>query len=536
MRLKVSALLLLLALTGLPRPAFGFLDGLISGAKSVKDEAHKRIIENQLFQLLLAAKKNYDASVKIYKEVKRLNEGKGLVKNIASSLEAEGKKMAREEGEAFASDIAYRNDSGLDRKLDEIDIGMRDGIRQKGFGLIDRYGESIDRRSEAYAEAIRKQAKRLALRKGRASAAREEGVKVASSAPDLSSKAQGIEVQAFSDSVEALNELVAMQLSRDAKDKAVEIKGDKEIASALGFLDDPKGAEAALRESFYLVRLSRAPALLYPTRQAVSKLAAMLLGLMLAAGLIYEFARAEGFFPEVLGLPLVLVIFGLVFYDKAFASFAVLMDAVEQTVSSGDVVAGMVSKASFAWRNTGFAISASSIALRLLSVALAYLAWLVLIVFLWVRFAFFCLIYAVGPLLILCALFEPLRAMTKGWMMAAVQVGLWGLFMRILLLVMLNSGIVDLAGPPGAALKPLFASFVINIVFLAFAVICPYFTHYLMSGNIAERAVGAVSAMKGGVIQAGTGAYKAHKAYAEWRSPPPPPRPPEPTQGKGVKT
>ncbi len=482
--------------------SWAFIDAVVSGARTVKDEAHNRIIENQLVQLIIAAKQNYDASMSIYKEVKRLNEGRGLVRNIASDLGLKAKQMAEEEKDSFEAAFAYRGDSPIDRDIDELKRGMRRSVERKGLAVVDRYGTALDQETAAYAEALKIAGERIRLRRLRGQAGRTEGVRIASVAPDLNAKAQGLELQAFSDSLEALNELVNLQLAQAAKEKKTEIQLGKEINEALKFLLDRKGVAAALEESFYMVRLSRTPALLLPTRRLVSRLVAMLLGLLLAAGLIYEFSQTKGFIPEVLGLPLVLVVFGLIFYDKVFVAYSILMDTMEQTISSGQSIASTALQMTSQTSLSDYAMFGTSWTMRGLSLLLGYMTWIILIVFLWVRFAFFCLIYAVGPLMIVCSLFEPLRGMTKGWLLAAVQVGLWGLFMRILVLVMLNSGISGMLTPSGSTMKPIFASLVVNVVFAIFSVTCPYFTHLLMSGHIAEKAIGTVSAGNAGLAKA----------------------------------
>lgn len=497
MRLACLALAVLL----IPQPSWALIDGLVSGARTVKDEAHKRIIENQLIQLVISAKKNYDASIKVYKEVRRLNEGRGLVRNVLSDLEKHGKRMGEEEREAFRSDFEYRGDSGLDRALGNLEDGVKGGVEKRGLRLVNRYATAVDKKSEAYAKALKAQGERLWKRKRRSEVGRGEGVKISDRALDLTAKGVGLQLQELSDSVEVLQELLALEMGRDAKHKRAEINLEKDITEALRFLSDRNGMAKALTESFYLVRLSRAPALLHGTRQSISRLVGLLLGLFLAAGFIYEFSKAGGTLPELLGLPLVFVVFGLAFYDQIMVSFAALLDAMEQTVSPADLVVHTVASGSSKLGTIEAIIVGTSRTMQFISLLLGFLTWGVLIVFLWVRFAFFCLLYAVGPLLIVCALFQPLRAMTQGWMMATIQVGLWGIFMRILTLVVMNSGMSALLNPEGGVIKSAFSSLVVNLVFLAFAVICPYFTHHLISGHIAEKGIG--------IVGAGRSAYSA---------------------------
>lgn len=497
MRLKFCLLILLLS----PQPSWAFLGGIISGAKAVADQAHQKVIENQLIQLVIEAKKNYDASVRIYQEVRRLNEGRGLVRNVTSDLGQKARGMADEQKEAFISDFTYRGDSGIDRGLQSLDRNIRKGIQEKGIGAVDRYGNAVNKKTAAYVRSFKDQAEELWKRKKRGEAAREEGIKIAQAAKDMDVKTLGLELQAYSDTAEALNELVKIEMMREAQGKRKEIMADKEIASALNFLADREGMANSLKESFYLVRLSRAPALFSETRKAVSRLVSMLLALFLAGGLLYEFAKngrpTGGFIPEVLGIPLILVIFGLVFYDKALVSFAVMMDAMEQTISPGDALVNHTLSLSSNFMVSPLNLLNADYWMQYLCLLLGFLSWAVSIVFLWVRFALFCLLYAVGPIFIVMALFEPLRKTCYGWMMAVLHVGLWGIFMRILSLVVTTSGISAFADPSGGIVKSVFASLVVNLVFLALGILCPYFTHLIVGGHIGEKAPGVLNLAKG---------------------------------------
>ena len=320
-------------------PCLAQIDAIFSGAKAVQDQAYQKIIANQMIQLVLEAKKNYDASMRIYNEVKLLNEGRGLVKNVASDIGARAQAMGQDAQAQYQGAIAYNNDSWIDRKIEQTNEEIRNGIASNGIRVVDQYAGAINKQSADYAAMLKKWGDKLDLRNKRALAGRQEGTKIAALAPDLTSKGQGLELQVTTDQVEALNEIIAIDLMRDVKDKTREINNDREIADALKFLQDRQGMAKALEEAFYLVRLSRAPALLSDARQAVSGLAAMLLAILLAAGMAYEFSQTKGFIPEVFGLPLVLVIFGLLCYDKIFVSFAVLIDALEQTISQGHTIA-----------------------------------------------------------------------------------------------------------------------------------------------------------------------------------------------------
>lgn len=505
-----------LALTG-SAPCWAQFDAIFSGAKAVQDEAYQKIMANQMIQLVLEAKKNYDASMKIYAQVKQLNEGRGLVANVASDLGARARSMGQDDLAAFQSAAAYNNDSLIDRKIEQANDAIRNGIADRGIAVVDQYAGSVNKQSAEYAKMLKKWGERLTTRGKRVLASREQGVKLATLARDLGAKGEGLELQMTSDQVEALNEIIALDLIHDVKDKAQEINGDREIADALKFLQDRQGMAKSLEESFYMVRLSRAPALLSSTRQSVSTLAGMLLAVLLGAGMIYEFSQTKTLIPEVLGLPLVLVVFGLLFYDKVFVAFSVMLDAMEQTIVPGKSIASSVYQTSSGMGLSGLTLFSSFWVLKGLSIAMAYLTWGILIVFLWVRFAFFCLIYAVGPLMIVCALFEPLRSMTKGWMTSAVQVGLWGIFMRILVHVVMSSGASAMTDPSGGVLKPVFSAFVVNLVFLLFSVICPYFTNLLISGNIAEKAVGTVSAGQSSIQKAQRAYGRLRESYDGWK-------------------
>lgn len=500
------------ALLALASPSsWALLDGVVSGARASKDFVHQRVVENHLFQLIVAAKKNYDASVRIYKEMKRLNEGKGIVKNVASDLGAKAKAMAQDEKSTMAGEFAYRHDSGLDRLLWNMDEKTRNFVAVKGmaaFGFMD----NVNQKSAEYAGAIKTQAALLAARAGRGKLGREEGVKIAAGAKTATDQALGLGLQGNSDAVEALNQLVLFELARQADDKNARVNREKALAEIVSFFEDSNGLSRQMRASLEATRLLNAPAAFLETRRSVTSLALAFLGLVLTAGLIWEFAQTGMFRlpPPVLGLPLALVLFGFAAYQELMASFAIIINAAEETITPlGQVVAafgerpvqkGLASvlvKSMVAW-HLGSAKDIFSFGVEglggFLSGGFALCSVVVLQLFFWVRYAFFALLYVMGPLMIALSLYEPLRRLTFGWLLSTLEVGLWGIGMKILMAITTFSSVETLLDPAKGSVGVVAGVLIVNLIFLAFSVCSPFFIHSILSGGISQmKPVGAIA-------------------------------------------
>jgi len=94
-----------------------------------------------------------------------------------------------------------------------------------------------------------------------------------------------------------------------------------------------------------------------------------------------------------------------------------------------------------------------------------------------------------GPLMISMALFPPLRPLTYGWLLSVWEVGLWGIGMKILIAVMLDSNLGILLDPARGEAGIGVGAVVINLIFLVFSLVSPFFIHAVVSGGLASVSV-----------------------------------------------
>lgn len=488
---------------GCCQPSWAIIDGVVSGAKAVKDEAHQRIVENQLIQLAITAKKNYDASIKIYKEARRLNEGKGIIHNVTSDLSKKAKEMAKEEQGALKGEFDYRNDSGLDHYLTELDEKMRVGVESRGKGSLG-FMDGVNSESAQYAESLKKQLHLLAMRAKRQEAARQEGAKIASSAKTATDQALGLTLQTAADQAEVMNQQLALISAQAAKTKTKELNQKKVEEEMVQFLLQERGAKRDLIRILENTGPARIPAIYAPMRKTMSGLVVTLLGVLIAGGICWEFAKTKNInISNVIGLPLVVVLMGLFLYDKFFVGFAVVLNTLEETFGPARVIVSTFLSGSleYPWSN-GWVGKLADIAKLLVGGGfssypgwpLAVLSFIVLYAFLIVRFAFLALLYVAGPLFIACYLVPPLRSWSAGWLMSTVEMGLNGLGMRILLGILASSNVQNVFFGATGQVANLLHAIAANVVFCLLAIVMPFLIHAIVNRGLASVSLFGASA------------------------------------------
>lgn len=494
-------------------PSWALIDGIVAGAKAAKDEAHKRIVENQLIQLLITTKKNYDASIKIYKEARRLNEGKGILHNVANDLAKRASKMAEDEAAALQGEFSYHNDSQLDKFLADLDEKTKNAVEGRGkksLGFMD----GVNRESAQYADAIKKQFKGIADRSRRGQATKDAGVKISEGAKTATDQALGLELQAVADQTEALNQLLALISSAEAKEKIKEVNQRQSMEELLDFFSDAEGAQKQVAFTGALTDPVRIPALYSRQRANLGSLVLTLLGLFVAWGLIWAFMRMwrnkDFSLHEVVGVPLIFVLFGLVAYDSLFVRFAIVLRTVEETVAPWDQVTqtfyapaarpavpkGPAPKN--AWERikrqteelvrwgAGFAATSWVAGFSLVASGAALI---VVEAFYWTRYALLALCYVLGPLMIAFYLLPPLRKVTTGWLMTCLELGLNGIGMRVFMAVIASSSIQALFDTAAGAAGMAFTALIVNLVFLGVAVAIPFLVHSIIHGSMVSAAL-----------------------------------------------
>jgi hypothetical protein len=120
---------------------------------------------------------------------------------------------------------------------------------------------------------------------------------------------------------------------------------------------------------------------------------------------------------------------------------------------------------------------------------------------------FLSLLFAFGPIAIVCAISERTAAVTRGWIANSFQIALWSFFLRLVVLVWLTLN--PLSGNTGTGWANDFLGILtVNISFLVMVLGTPILTARLISGEsiaaFGEMAVGTMQAVSiGGAMKAG---------------------------------
>ena len=120
---------------------------------------------------------------------------------------------------------------------------------------------------------------------------------------------------------------------------------------------------------------------------------------------------------------------------------------------------------------------------------------------------FLSLLYAFGPIALVCAISERTSAVTRGWITNSFQIALWSFFLRLVVRVWLTMN--PLAGNTGTGWANDFLGILtVNVAFLVMVLGTPVLTARLISGEgiaaFGEMAVGGMQALTiGGAMKAG---------------------------------
>ena len=129
---RIWVVILLLGV--LASPAFAFVDAIVSTAKAAKDEAYQKFMMIKAIEQLKALRDNYEASMRYYAMIKKLNEGKGILPNIAHKVGDIGDEVAKEAQQQFEDD--WINDKGyhsdLDKEINKMDDYASGKVRYAG--------------------------------------------------------------------------------------------------------------------------------------------------------------------------------------------------------------------------------------------------------------------------------------------------------------------------------------------------------------------------------------------------------------------
>jgi hypothetical protein len=132
--MKKTGLAIFLLVVLVSSPGFAFVDAIVSTAKAAKDEVYQKFMMVKAIEQLKALRDNYEASMRYYAMIKKLNEGKGILPNIATKVGDIGDKLAKEAQQQFEDD--WINDKGyhsdLDRAIGKMDDYASGKVRYAG--------------------------------------------------------------------------------------------------------------------------------------------------------------------------------------------------------------------------------------------------------------------------------------------------------------------------------------------------------------------------------------------------------------------
>lgn len=143
--------------------------------------------------------------------------------------------------------------------------------------------------------------------------------------------------------------------------------------------------------------------------------------------------------------------------------------------------------------------------------------------------SFLSLLFAFGPIAIVCSISEKTSGVTRGWVVNSIQIASWGFFLRLVVRVWLT--LSPLAANTGTGTANDFLGILaVNSAFFVMVLGTPILSARLISGEslslFAEAAVGAMNAAAIGLpLRAGRFLGRASQNRAEKTNHAPPPRP-----------
>ncbi len=202
---RVLPLVLILLLAGeVPAHAI-IVDTFVSGVKYAQDAAYQAFMKLKVIEEIQILKQNFDASVRYYAEFKRLNEGRGILYNVAQQLKvAELQEFETLKGNVDRDFVnTYKTDTKVDQFFGSIDRGISNNMKYAGDELANLVNN----------------------RKIGVDIAKNAGNLSPKDAANLAVKAQGIQIQYLSqiheDNIRII-EIQSMQLANDTRRQQAE--------------------------------------------------------------------------------------------------------------------------------------------------------------------------------------------------------------------------------------------------------------------------------------------------------------------------
>ena len=125
--------LALMLLAEVPAHAI-IVDTFVSGVKYAQDAAYQAFMKLKVIEEIQLLKQNYDASVRYYTEFKRLNQGRGILYNVAQQLKvAELQELDTLRGNVDRDFLnTYKTDTKVDQFFQTIDRGVANNMKYAG--------------------------------------------------------------------------------------------------------------------------------------------------------------------------------------------------------------------------------------------------------------------------------------------------------------------------------------------------------------------------------------------------------------------
>ncbi len=204
MKRVLPLVLMLLLLAEAPAHAI-IVDTFVSGVKYAQDAAYQAFMKLKVIEEIQILKQNFDASVRYYDEFKRLNEGRGILYNVAQQLKvAELQELEVMKGNVDRDFVnTYKTDTKVDQFFGSIDRGISNNMKYAGDELANLVNN----------------------RKIGVDIAKNAGNLSPKDAANLAVKAQGIQIQYLSqiheDNIRII-EIQSMQLANDTRRQQAE--------------------------------------------------------------------------------------------------------------------------------------------------------------------------------------------------------------------------------------------------------------------------------------------------------------------------
>lgn len=127
-------ILFFLGIIFLATPSWGFFGAVVQTAQSAKDAVYQKFMMLKAVQQLKSLRDNYQASRRYYAMYQRLNEGKGILPNVAHRVADIGLKTTQQAQAQFEDDWIYDKGYGsnVDQTMEKMDGYVSTRIRYAG--------------------------------------------------------------------------------------------------------------------------------------------------------------------------------------------------------------------------------------------------------------------------------------------------------------------------------------------------------------------------------------------------------------------